>query len=550
MLGGGSTVAALTVGDRRTEWWIMNVSELKKLLNAGEWKDIEFKEARTDVPKSAFETVSAFANTHGGRLVFGVAQRGQAYEVTGVENPEKVQNDFLSVLHADAKINHDVEIVEQKLHIADKTVLVFQIAENQRTRKPVYLDGDIRPTFLRRGGGDYRAQMQDIERMLRDAAADRWDGQPFERVPLNQALDASSLAWYRSRFHQANTGFDAKQPDWDFLYHWGYLIKQGRRFLPTRAAIMLFGSPLAIHQLIPRPTLDVQFLGYSTGDALPETRWIDRIVCEDNIIQAWEQLVSKYRFFMPKPFRDIDPVTLGRRDDPPGFRVFREAAVNLLIHQDYGDHSRKAVIKFFRNGIQFWNPGDVFGDDSRLWEPGEKEVRNPSIAMAMRRIAMCEQAGTGLRMMREAWRKLGHPVPQYKNDRGGKAFEFFIPELDKEVDMASDLAKAMFGGSPQADASGEVPVEVPVEGPVEDLVTLFATDRAILAALRAGEHSRSELLKTLGRARRSGNFRKAIDKLLREQLIERTLPAKPNSRLQKYRLTTKGRRMESAAKAD
>ena len=311
----------MTVGDERTEWRIMNVSELKKLLNAGEWKDIEFKEARMDVPKSAFETVSAFASTHGGRLVFGVAQRGQVYEVTGVENPEKVQNDFLSVLHADAKINHDVKIAEQKLHIDGKTVLVFQIAENQRTRKPVYLDGDIRRTFLRRGGGNYRAQMQDIERMLRDAAVDRWDGQPFERVPLNQAFDAGSLAWYRNRFHQANAGFDPKQPDREFLYHWGFLIKQGRRFLPTRAAVMLFGSPLAIHQLIPRPTLDVQFLGYSTGDALPETRWIDRIVCEDNIIQAWEQLVSKYRFFMPKPFRDIDPVTLGRRDDPPGFRV-------------------------------------------------------------------------------------------------------------------------------------------------------------------------------------------------------------------------------------
>ncbi|MBF0133982.1 MAG: winged helix-turn-helix transcriptional regulator [Magnetococcales bacterium] len=180
---------------------------------------------------------------------------------------------------------------------------------------------------------------------------------------------------------------------------------------------------------------------------MPETRWIDRIVCEDNIIQAWEQLLSKYRFFTPKPFRDIDPVTLGRRDDPPGFRVFREAAVNLLIHQDYGDHSRKAVIKFFRDGIHLWNPGDVFGDDSRLWEPGEKEVRNPSIAMAMRRIAMCEQAGTGLRMMREAWRKLGHPSPTYKNDRAGKAFELFIPELDKEVDMASNLVKAMFGGA-------------------------------------------------------------------------------------------------------
>ncbi len=31
--------------------------------------------------------------------------------------------------------------------------------------------------------------------------------------------------------------------------------------------------------------------------------------------------------------------------------------------------------------------------------------------MAMRRIAMCERAGTGMRMMREQWQKLGHPTP-------------------------------------------------------------------------------------------------------------------------------------------
>jgi ATP-dependent DNA helicase RecG len=122
--------------------------------------------------------------------------------------------------------------------------------------------------------------------------------------------------------------------------------------------------------------------------------------------------------------------------------------VNLLIHQDYGDHSRKAVIKFIRDGTQFWNPGDVFGDDSRLWEPGEKEVRDPSIAMAMRRIAMREQAGTGLRMMRSEWQQLGHPAPTYVNDQARKAFELFIPELDKEADMASDLARAMFAARP------------------------------------------------------------------------------------------------------
>ena len=520
----------------------MTIAELKKLLKAGEWNDIEFKEARMDVPKSAFETVSAFANTHGGRLVFGVAQRGESYEITGVEKPEKVQNDFLSVLHADAKINHDVLVTEQKLPIDGKMVLVFQIAENGRTRKPVYLDGDIRRTFLRKGGGDYKAQMQDIERMLRDSAVDRWDGQLFDRVAFKQAFDVSTLGWYRNRFHQVNTGFDARQSDRDFLYHWGFLIKQGKRFLPTRAAIMLFGSSLAVHQLIPRPTLDVQFLGYSTGDALPETRWIDRIVCEDNIIQAWEQLVTKYRFFMPKPFRDIDPVTLGRRDDPPGFRVFREAAVNLLIHQDYGDHSRKGVIKFFRDGIQFWNPGDVFGEDLRLWEPGEKEVRNPSIAMALRRIAMCEQAGTGLRMMREAWRKLGHPAPHYKNDRAGKAFEFFIPELDKEVDMASDLVKAMFGKS--------LPVRPSTQSPTQSATQSTDPLERLLAALLAGEMSAGKLREILSIKHRPTFRANYLHPAIQAGLIERTLPDKPNSRLQKYRITAAGRQTLAAREKD
>jgi hypothetical protein len=71
-------------------------------------------------------------------------------------------------------------------------------------------------------------------------------------------------------------------------------------------------------------------------------------------------------------------------------------------------------------------------DDSRLFEPGEMEVRNPAIAMAMRRIAMCEQAGTGMRMMLIEWQKLGHPAPTYNSDRASKTFEFFIPELGKE----------------------------------------------------------------------------------------------------------------------
>ena len=76
----------------------MTQDELIELLNAYEWRDVEFKEARRDVPRSAYETVSAFANTEGGHLIFGVKKDGQNFEVVGVLDVDKVQNDFLTTL--------------------------------------------------------------------------------------------------------------------------------------------------------------------------------------------------------------------------------------------------------------------------------------------------------------------------------------------------------------------------------------------------------------------------------------------------------------------
>jgi ATP-dependent DNA helicase RecG len=429
-----------------------------------------------------------------------------------------------------------------------RTVLLFRVSENPRTGKPLYLDGDIRRTFLRRGGGDYKAQPQEIERMLRDAHKDRWDGQPFEKVSLKEAFHAGTLKWYRDKFQQAVPGLNTELNDQEFLYSWGFLIKDGRRFLPTQGAVMLFGSPLAVHQILPRPTLDVQFLNYGRGEPLSETRWLDRLLCEENIFQAWDKLLAKYLFYMPKPFQDIDPETLARRDDPPGFRVFREAAVNLLIHQDYGDHTRKAVVKFYRNGLEFWNPGDVFGDDSKLWEPGEKEVRNPSLVRAFRHISMCEQAGTGLRMMREVWPRLGHPEPDYRNDRAGKSFELFLPGLDHEVGQTAALLKKFNGTGPLAKQDFLKPPQAQEAQEAHDEaheahVELIPWQATLLAACLVEPQTTRNLLAAAGYKSRAGNFKKGLQSLLDRRLLEPTIPDRPRSRGQKYRLTDRGRQV-------
>lgn len=155
---------------------------------------------------------------------------------------------------------------------------------------------------------------------------------------------------------------------------------------------------------------------------------------------------------------------------------------------------------------------------------------------------MCEQAGTGMRMMREEWQKLGHPVPTHKNDRSWKAFEFFIPELDKEVDMASDLMKAMFGKI----QPGSGPESGPKSGQESGLKS--EVDYRILNILKTAILSRSEIAKELGHKSVSGAVNRAITRLLEHDFIEYTIPEKPQSRLQKYLLTEKGRRLQAEKK--
>jgi len=284
----------------------MTKEKLLKLLKAHEWNDVEFKEARREVPKSVYETVSAFANANGGWIVFGVTLAKDDYQPVGVELVDKVQNDFLSALRADNKVNHDIGVKESLITIDGKSVLAFYIPESPRHHKPIYLHGDIRQTFIRRGGGDQKASMPEIERLLRDSAQDRWDGQIFD-FPLEEALDKKSIHWYRNRFYQINPGHDEDISDNDFLYEWGYLVKQSRKLRPTRAAIMLFGTSTAIHHIIPRPTLDVQWIPANIEDPQPEMRWLDRVVYEENIIKTWQGLVAKYYQYEPRPFTGIDP---------------------------------------------------------------------------------------------------------------------------------------------------------------------------------------------------------------------------------------------------
>ena len=402
----------------------MEKTELIERLKGYEWDDVELKRAQRGVPESAYETVSAFSNTEGGRLVFGVQDKAGQLQIVGVLEVDKVQNDFLSVLRSGQKLNRAIAARGSIVEDAGRTLLVFHIPEARRQDKPVYLNGDIRRSFLRRGAADEQCTPAEIKRLLRDAADVPYDGAAMSLDP-ERCFDTASVRWYRRIFDDRNLNHDREQSDTDFLHEWGLVVETDGRLAPTRAAILLFGSPPAFHQLLPRPVVDWQWHRGDWSEAFDEQRWADRLVLESNLVEAWKTLMDRYLQRAEIPFA-IDPETLQRANRPPDYAAFREAAINLLIHQDYADHTRKAVIHSYDNRTLLWNPGDAFTSTDALLEPGEKEVRNPKIVAAFRRIGLSEQAGTGLRTIFGNQRQLGHVPPVISNDRAGKAFQIAL----------------------------------------------------------------------------------------------------------------------------
>ena len=403
----------------------MTRDELVERLRKYEWSDVEFKEARTAAPRAAYETVSAFANTAGGWLVFGVRDHGGTLEIVGVVQVDKVQNEFLSTLRSGQKINRPIGVREDLIETDGKALLVFYVPESPRGDKPVYLDGDIRRSFIRRGAGDERCTPVEIERFLRDAAADRYDGELLVEMDAEEFFDPESVSWYRRVFDERNPGRRQALSDVEFLNQWGFVVEHGDRLVPTRAAVLVFGRARHVRRILPRPVVDCQFIDAPFGSWSPDRRWNDRIVVEENLIQAWLMLSERYVRHAEHPF-GVDAATLRRDDDPPDYISFREAAINLVIHQDYGDHGRKASIRFFRDRTVFWNPGDAFATTDELLDPTEKEVRNPAVVAAFRRVGLSEQAGTGVRAIFRGWQRLGHVPPVIDSDKAKKTFELLL----------------------------------------------------------------------------------------------------------------------------
>ncbi len=182
----------------------MNMQELKRLIYEGEKVDIECKRAEKSVPKSAYESYSAFANTKGGYIIFGVKEDKtkttpeERFIIQGIDNPFRQKEDFWNTING-SKVNvnllkdEDVEIVE-KDHIS---LLVIHVPRADFNMRPVYVgENPYKGTYKRNHEGDYHATEHEIRGMIRDQNPEGNDSQIIEYYTLDD-IDKETLRKYR-----------------------------------------------------------------------------------------------------------------------------------------------------------------------------------------------------------------------------------------------------------------------------------------------------------------------------------------------------------------
>jgi len=430
----------------------LDENTLYELLQGIEWKDLELKESRDKVPEYAYETVSAFLNTEGGHIILGVNDN---HEITGIIDADQVQNAFIGELQNPARFGSPIYFEDYLKSHEDKNILIFYIPEAQRQNKPVYVKTKRkgRVAFIRKGGGDYQCNHEDLNRLINDSKQERPDSQILD-LNIDTCFDDNAIKWYRHRYDNkgGNRSLDHLSNN-DFLCELGLAVEHDSHLHPTLAALLLFGKTALIRQLMPRPIVDCFHYGFAEDHANTGERWIKRTTCEFNMVQSWQAIVDWYNSFAEVPFT-IDRESGQRIESPPDFIAFRESVINLLSHQDFTDHTRWPRIENFSDLTRFWNPGDAFVNADRLLEPGAKEVRNPTIVRALRDIGFSEQSGWGLREVYRNWHELGRVPPKLINNKAEKSFEL---KLDRKILMSEQqiLLQAQIGinlSSNEADA--------------------------------------------------------------------------------------------------
>ena len=283
------------------------------------------------------------------------------------------------------------------------------------------------------------------------------------------------------------------------------LLNDGR---PTNAAMLLFGkSPQ--HFLISSAVKCAHYHGTQVAKPIPSHQIYNGTAFQ-LVDQAVDFVLSKINLWVGTRAESVQaPVAYEIPKE-----VVTEAIVNAVAHRDYTSNASVQVM-LFSDRLEVWNPGGLPPPLTleQLRDTHPSIPNNRLLARSLYLNRYIEEMGTGTLDMIHRCSDAGLPEPEF-NDSSG---------------FQTTIWRAKPSGVPES-----LPESLPESQP-EDMQS------KVIKLLATGPMQKSELSKNLGQKAISAQLNAIVRKLRTDQFIEYTIPDKPNSRLQKYRLTNKGR---------
>lgn len=404
---------------------------LARLSESDETVEMEAKTA-TDVGQSVMETVSAFSNEPrrgGGYILFGIRPTDASdpdaprYEVVGVDNPDRLTNEFVSKC-SDETLNHPVRPdVETAIDRATgRVVVVAFIPEAQEGAKPVYLRrlGLPRGAFRRISGHDVKCNDDDLAALFHHRGVATYDDTVVDDLTFDDLDPAAFSAYRRLRAQLDPTARELEFNDRELARAIGAAkLSRSGELVPTVAGLVVLGRYAALRRVA--PLLRIDYI------RMPGTEWIDdpeqrgdTIEILDSLLIAVPRIVQNILADIPKATR-IQTNGIEREEVPvvPALAI-REAVVNAVMHRSYRTRQPIQIIRYV-DKIEIRNPGASLVPDERLGEPGSVN-RNEKIAMILHETRLAENKGSGIRAMRAALERAGVVPPIFHSDRARDEF--------------------------------------------------------------------------------------------------------------------------------
>lgn len=340
----------------------------------------DFKEMLEEKrPKSWLKSVSAFANTLGGSLFFGIDNDGV---VKGVEDVQHVTEAVSMKIRDYMDPLPEVEAIP--LEMEGKHVLQLKVKAGSYT--PYYYVGDgQRVACVRNGDESIPATGEQMVRLVLKGS-----NQTYDSLRTDRRVEDHSFAIL------ANTFKERTAQDWDrkYLLSFGLVTDDG--YLTNAGALFADDCWLSQSRL------------YCTRwDGLEKTDAINDAEFKGNILLLLREAMA---FAKANTRKGWEKLPEGRRNKPEyAERAVLEGCVNHLIHRDYTVMGGEVHLDIYDDRLALTSPGGMYSGQMVQDVPVEDISslrRNPVLADVMAQLDYMEKRGSGLKKICNATKEL------------------------------------------------------------------------------------------------------------------------------------------------